>query len=330
MIVMALDHANLFIAHAHPRLEFWSGQFPTYTSALTFLTRFVTHLAAPGFFFLMGAGMALFADARRRAGWNASAIARHFIERGLLLIALQLLVEDPAWQIAAIVRGEGSVFPIYFGVLYGLGAAMMAAALTLNLNSTLIAGLSLAALLAPEILIPYAGPWLSSPLLQLLLMPGQTRSLRVYYPVIPWLGLAGLGMVFGRWLLQDQAQAYQRAMIIGGVMLALFFVVRSPDGFGNMRPADSSARARSVGGGDGCTRSSCSGKARCSSTLRICISTASSGSPSSQMGSDSPSCTRSGWQASACFSSCAGGTEISNAASRSIHCGDSCSGVLTL
>ncbi len=190
MIVMALDHANLFIAHSHPRPESWSGQFPMYTSALTFLTRFVTHLAAPGFFFLMGAGMALFADARRRAGWNTSAIARRFIERGLLLIALQLLVEDPAWQIAAILRGEGSVFPIYFGVLYGLGAAMMAAALTLNLNSTLIAGLSLAALLAPEFLIPDAGPWLSSPLLQLLLVPGQTSSLLVYYPVIPWLGLA--------------------------------------------------------------------------------------------------------------------------------------------
>lgn len=68
MAVMALDHANIFVARRHPPPEMWSGPFPRYDDALTFLTRFVTHLAAPGFFFLMGAGMFLFALARRRLG----------------------------------------------------------------------------------------------------------------------------------------------------------------------------------------------------------------------------------------------------------------------
>src|SRR5512134_3588491 len=67
MIVMALDHANAFIAHAHPRPEFFNTPPQQYTSALPFLTRFVTHFAAPGFFFLMGAGMLLLAESRRRA-----------------------------------------------------------------------------------------------------------------------------------------------------------------------------------------------------------------------------------------------------------------------
>src|SRR5438067_9381300 len=95
IIVMALDHANLFIAHEHPPPEFWSGPPPSYTNALAFLTRFATHFAAPGFFFLIGAGMALFAASRRDLGWTEGAIRRHLIARGGLLIALQLLIENP-------------------------------------------------------------------------------------------------------------------------------------------------------------------------------------------------------------------------------------------
>ena len=50
LILMALDHANHFVAHKHPPAEIWYGVFPTYDSPLAFVTRLVTHLAAPGFF----------------------------------------------------------------------------------------------------------------------------------------------------------------------------------------------------------------------------------------------------------------------------------------
>ena len=57
ILFMALDHANYFIAQAHSSGEHWGGSFPGYQAALPFLTRLVTHICAPGFFFLMGAGM---------------------------------------------------------------------------------------------------------------------------------------------------------------------------------------------------------------------------------------------------------------------------------
>ncbi|MCK4901373.1 MAG: hypothetical protein KAS38_21500, partial [Anaerolineales bacterium] len=57
IIFMALDHANFFVAHKHSPGEYWGSGFPVYYDSLTFMTRFVTHLAAPGFFFLMGVGM---------------------------------------------------------------------------------------------------------------------------------------------------------------------------------------------------------------------------------------------------------------------------------
>ena len=68
MILMALDHANHFVAQLHPAGEMWGGPFPTYSDPLAFLTRLVTHLSAPGFFFLMGAGMSLFAHSPGASG----------------------------------------------------------------------------------------------------------------------------------------------------------------------------------------------------------------------------------------------------------------------
>jgi len=57
IIVMAIDHASYFIRKTHP-FEIWNTPVADYFSKSgAFLTRFVTHFCAPGFFFLMGAGM---------------------------------------------------------------------------------------------------------------------------------------------------------------------------------------------------------------------------------------------------------------------------------
>ena len=68
IVFMALDHANYFIAQQHSSGEHWGGVLPAYTDGLAFLTRFITHLSAPGFFFLMGVGMVLFAQKRSQTG----------------------------------------------------------------------------------------------------------------------------------------------------------------------------------------------------------------------------------------------------------------------
>jgi uncharacterized membrane protein len=240
MAVMALDHANAFIAHAHPRPEFWQGSFPAYADTLAFLTRFVTHLAAPGFFFLMGAGIILLSDSRRHEGWTEFAITRHLVLRGLLLVALQFLVEDPAWQLGEILSGGGGLFPIYVGVLYGLGGAMILSAFLRRAPVWLLTVLGIALLVLPELLILFARPGTSlaaSPLVMLTLLPGGNGQITVYYPILPWLGIAILGMLFGSVLLADRERAYHRALAVGLIWLALFFLLRAPGGFGNIRPS---------------------------------------------------------------------------------------------
>ena len=100
IVFMALDHANHFIAHKHSAGEYWTGGFPIYTDALAFITRLVTHLSAPGFFFLMGVGMVLFASSRRERGWSTLDLLKHFWIRGALLIALQILIVNRAWEMS--------------------------------------------------------------------------------------------------------------------------------------------------------------------------------------------------------------------------------------
>ncbi len=122
--------------------------------------------------------------------------------RGLLLIALQLLAENPAWQIGAGPIFTPQVFLSYFGVLCGLGAAMVAGSLLLRLRPAALLGLGLAATLATELVITgirRAGT-VPAPWAQLLMIPGRASGLTVYYPLLPWLGVALFGMAFGAWL----------------------------------------------------------------------------------------------------------------------------------
>ncbi len=230
MILMALDHASIFIAREHPLPEMWAGPFPVYTDALPFVTRWVTHFAAPGFFFLMGCGMTLFSASRRGIGWTQGAVVRHLIMRGLLLIGLQFLLENQAWSLGG--SGPSSV---YFGVLYGLGTTMLAGSLLLGLDSIALIAVSLAAIGTTQFLamvwngtVPLAA--------RLLFLPGSSGGVIVYYPTLAWLGLVTFGMVFGHWLLYAEDRTYRNGGLMGVGALGLFLLLRLLDGFGNIRP----------------------------------------------------------------------------------------------
>jgi uncharacterized membrane protein len=246
MVLMAIDHAAYFVAQRHPA-EYWGLPLPHCDSTLAFLTRFVTHICAPGFFFLLGAGMVLFSESRRGLGWPEGRIARFFALRGGLLILLQLNVENPAWLLGpsdlALGPGGGGDVWLHFGVLYALGAAMIVGIPLLRLATAGLTAVSVAALLLTQFLIPspdhvavqYA------PLLRLLLIPGHSGIWSVMYPLVPWLGFAGLGMVFGRELAHRPPRAFAWTLAGGVVCLLSFVALRAAGGFGNFHaPAGSS------------------------------------------------------------------------------------------
>jgi uncharacterized membrane protein len=235
IVFMALDHANYFVSQKHSPSEIWDGVYPVYYSTAAFLTRWVTHLAAPGFFFLMGVGMLMFARSRQARGWGKWAITRHFLIRGAVLIALQLLIVNRAWELSP----QGWGLQIYIGVLCALGGTMILGSLLLWLKPPLLIGLTLALFVGVEFLHPGLGMWNAishDPVNVILIRPGGDANLWSYYPVLPWLELVTFGMVFGHWLREDPRQAFNRAWKLGAAFLLAFVVVRYFDGFGNVRP----------------------------------------------------------------------------------------------
>ena len=235
---MALDHTNYLVAQKHPPNEYWGGRFPVYHDALAFLTRLMTHPCAPGFFFLMGVGMLLFANSRRQRGWSEWAIIRHFLIRGGLLIVLQFLVANRVWEHLP----GGSATEVYIGVLFALGGTMILGSLLLWLKPGHLLALTVALFLGTELLHPDPSLWGRIPIsgidrLNLLLIrPGGDSNLWSNYPVLPWLELVTFGMVFGHWLLENARKAFERAFKLGAAFLVAFVIIRYLDGFGNIRP----------------------------------------------------------------------------------------------
>lgn len=234
IIFMALDHANYFIAQQHSSGENWGGTFPSYTSALPFLTRLVTHFSAPAFFFLMGVGMVLFAKSRKAQGWNNWKIISHFCIRAIILILLQFLVINFIW------KAGPDFFPeIYIGVLVALGITMVIGSFFLELKTLPLLLLTLGLLIGTELLHPNSEMWgqLTIDVPNMLLMrSGGDGYLWSNYPALPWLELVVFGILFGKWLHANEQKAYRTGLWIGFALLVGFFIIRSVDRFGNIRP----------------------------------------------------------------------------------------------
>ena len=234
IVLMALDHANHFIGHTHPPLEMWGGPFPSYSSGLTFLTRFVTHLAAPGFFFLMGTSMTLFTRARARTGWTRREIMRHYWIRGGLLIALQLLIVNRAWELYP------EPFPnVYVGVLIALGGTMVIASFLLWVPTRFLLFLAIALVLGTEFIHPHPAMWPSTQfdLFDLILLhPGGDARIWSNYPILPWLELVVIGLVYGRWIGSGASSVFKKSGIIGAAALLTSIGIRWLNSFGNVRP----------------------------------------------------------------------------------------------
>jgi uncharacterized membrane protein len=253
MVLMAIDHVSGFVARRHAA-EFWGGAWTHYESAGWFLSRFVTHLCAPGFFFLMGTGLVLLASARQASGWSGGRVAGFLFKRGALLVAVNQLVENPAWVVGLLsgtVAGPAEPIPgggggppfLVFTVLTGLGMCIMAGSQLLRCGDAVWWVVSAAALVGSAYFTPppeAAGQHFSA-IARLLFLPGQTGPVFVMYPLVPWFGLTGLGVLFGRWLERDRRQAFAAAPRMGFACCAAALLLRVAGGFGNLRlPRDGS------------------------------------------------------------------------------------------
>lgn len=240
MVLMALDHASLLLARVHP-FEMWNQPLPVYGSASWFFTRWLTHLCAPGFFFLMGAGMALLETSRRAQGWDAARVRRFFLLRGAALVAISYVFEVlPMSLIGDLGQGAAGIPLVVLGVLVCLGFSMILTGALIRLATPWWFLLGAACLLSPNVLLPRMSAEAAGHSLALLLIaPGQSALVVSGYPLLPWFGICALGAAFGRLLCKDAERTMRAALPAGFVLILLFAAIRAGGGFGNLRLAES-------------------------------------------------------------------------------------------
>lgn len=243
MVVMALDHTRSFLMKYDGVKEIWYAPAAYNPQIWDFVSRYVSHLAAPGFFFLMGMGMVLMAESRRKIGWDDNKVFLSFLKRGAILILLQFTLENLAW----FERSHNVVHFLSTGVLSTLGACMIFGSFMMRYRAKGVAAVSVMALLATAMIIRDLDPASHDDqalLSTVLFVAGRAGMVKVNYPIVPWLGVTGLGILYGWYWAADRVRGYRTALYLGLALVAAFVTMRNFPGFWNYRmPIDGSVQA---------------------------------------------------------------------------------------
>jgi uncharacterized membrane protein len=113
------------------------------------------------------------------------------------------------------------------GVLYALGAAMIILALLLSWNKQKLLFLGLFTIVMNYLIANYS---LAHPsnntAIHLLLTPGINQWVSVNYPLLPWLGIAIIGMSLGRYYINDKIKFINQSWKVALTLMLIFIVLR--------------------------------------------------------------------------------------------------------
>lgn len=232
MAIMAWDHVSNFWNELHHGGEGILGRAPPFENLLWFLERFVSHVCAPTFIFLAGTVLALSVAKRLNRGQSQTSVSIHMIKRGLVLLVLEVLLVTSAF---------GTSW-WYFGVIACIGVCLIIFSVYRRLPLVVILTISIIIVLNHSFLnldfIPNNTAW------------GWYARVIIHepnygwwpyiglYPIIPWIGVMGLGWSFGGFLASMNPERIIKLKIplalTGIASIILFFLVRWGNGYGNL------------------------------------------------------------------------------------------------
>jgi uncharacterized membrane protein len=234
MAVMAWDHVSNFWSQHHGGGEGILGRMPPFLNTTWFLERFVSHFCAPTFIFLAGTVLAISEAKRLERGDSQLDVLLHLIKRGFVLLFLEAFFVSPAFSMPW----------TYFGVIACIGVCLLVFSVARRLPWKAVLALSLLIVLNHQFLdlgfIPADPNW--GWYLRVILHEPNYDRWPYYglYPIIPWIGVMGLGWSLGSYLKGRDMQQVKRLktpFAVGGVAsVVLFFLVRWLNGYGNLLP----------------------------------------------------------------------------------------------
>ena len=225
---MVLDHVRWFLSDAR-----FDPTDASATTPLLFLTRWLTHLCAPAFMLLAGAGAYLSLG----RGRTPRTLTWYLLTRGAWLLLLELTVARFGWQFNLDYGYTGAL------VFWALGWSMIALAGLIHLPRTGVAVLALAMIAGHNLLDgiePSAwGEW--SWLLTVLHAPGMLTlapgvHLFVLYSLVPWIGVMAAGYAFAPVLTRPAARRDALLRRTGFSLMAGFVLLRAANVYGDPVP----------------------------------------------------------------------------------------------
>jgi uncharacterized membrane protein len=205
----------------------------TRTTPLLFLTRWITHVCAPGFVFLAGVA----AQRRLARGGSTAAVSRYLWTRGLWLVVLELTVMRFAFNFRM-----SSQDPLFVLILVALGLSMVVLAGLVHLPAPAVGAIGVGVVVFHNLLDPIRPADLGglAPLWNLLHDPGvfMVGGLTVVagYPVLPWAGLMAVGFAAGRLYDLDAARRTRWLTWTGVALIAAFVALRTLNQYGDPSP----------------------------------------------------------------------------------------------
>jgi uncharacterized membrane protein len=228
MALMAWDHVTGFWVQFHYGGEGLQRMFPYLGAELPgYMSRFITHFCAPTFFFLSGVSLALSTTKKLAGEASQREVTLHLVKRAGVLLLLAAAIEGNSF-------GSG---PLYFGVLGCFAGCFIVFSLARRLPwQVILVGSLLIVLFHPYLDLSFIP---NSVLRSIIHEPNTTTGIiPVLYPILPWLGVMGLGWCFGVYLYKQDASSipglYVPLIGSGVILWAAFIAIRFYNGFGNL------------------------------------------------------------------------------------------------
>ncbi len=226
MIIMALDHTREFF---HAGAMSFSPEDISRTTVPLFLTRWVTHICAPVFFFTAGLGAYFWlgrGHTENRTGF--------LVKRGLWLVFLELTALHFAMSFSF------SRPPFFLSILWALGWSMVVLGFLAHVPIRPLAIFSILVILLHNLADSISAENLGAagPLWNILHQPGPLpiQGWFVAYPLVPWFAVMAAGFCFGP-LSSLEPRARRVWMVcLGLAMIVLFVTLRKINKYGDPVP----------------------------------------------------------------------------------------------